>query len=167
MEPAKREAPRRVHFSVLDLRSPKKRVDWNVSITIPAMVTAEETGIARKDINAFLHRQDVYTKHKAVNWYFRKQMVYITHPPWRPVAGIDMQKFKCHNDNMNYILSVVDIFMKYSWAVPIMQKTRVDITKAFRWIFRERKLGKVHTDKETYQFLFSYVYILLQNKRYI
>lgn len=79
-----------------------------------------KTGMARKDIETFLHRQDVYTKHKALTHNFRRRRVYVTHidDQWQANL-IDMQRFNGHNDNTNYILSINGIFSKYVWAIPI------------------------------------------------
>lgn len=76
--------------------------------------------MAKKDIDTLLHRQDVYTKHKALTRIFRKRRVYVTHidDQWQADL-IDMQRFKGHNDNTNYILSIIGIFSKYVWPVPI------------------------------------------------
>src|ERR1700755_1427738 len=58
-----------------------------------------------------------------------------------------MQKYKNQNKNINYILTIIDIFSKYVWAIPIKQKTGNDISKAFEYIFKERIPRKIHTDK--------------------
>ena len=38
---------------------------------------------------------------------------------------VDMQKNKSQNKNFNYILTVIDIFSKFAWAIPI--KIRLEI----------------------------------------
>ena len=58
-----------------------------------------------------------------------------------------MQKYKQHNKIMNYILTVIDIFSKYAWAIPIKKKTGEEITRAFSKIFEYRSPRKLHTDK--------------------
>ena len=58
-----------------------------------------------------------------------------------------MQKFSKQNKGFKYILTVIDIFSKYAWAIPIKRKTGEEITKAFEHIFKERRARKVHTDK--------------------
>ena len=49
---------------------------------------------------------------------------------------VDMQKNKSQNKNFNYILTVIDIFSKFAWAIPIKNKTGDSITRAFEIIFR-------------------------------
>ena len=51
------------------------------------------------------------------------------------------------NKNFNYILTVIDIFSKFAWAIPIKNKTGDSITRAFEIIFKDRIPTKLHTDK--------------------
>ena len=60
---------------------------------------------------------------------------------------VDMQKLKSFNNNINYILTIIDIFSKHAWAIPIKKKTGEEITKAFTNVFKERKPEKLQTDK--------------------
>lgn len=56
-----------------------------------------------------------------------------------------MQKNK--DQGKNYILTVIDIFSKYAWAVPIQKKTGDEVKKSFEQIFKERIPSKIQTDK--------------------
>ena len=58
-----------------------------------------------------------------------------------------MQELSSVNKNFNYILTVIDIFSKFAWAIPIKKKTSEEIMRACSIIFRERKPSKIHTDK--------------------
>ena len=58
-----------------------------------------------------------------------------------------MQKLSKYNKNYNYILTVIDIFSKFAWAIPIKKKTGEEILKAFNIIFKYRRPMKIHTDK--------------------
>ena len=44
---------------------------------------------------------------------------------------VDMQAFSSFNNGFKYILTVIDVFSKYAWAVPIKGKSAVTVTKAF------------------------------------
>ena len=44
---------------------------------------------------------------------------------------VDMQAFSFFNKGFKYILTVIDVFSKYAWAVPIKDKSAVTDTKAF------------------------------------
>ena len=44
---------------------------------------------------------------------------------------VDMQTFSSFNEGFKYILTVIDVFSKYAWAVPIKDKSAATVTKAF------------------------------------
>jgi hypothetical protein len=47
----------------------------------------------------------------------------------------------------NYILTVIDIFSKHAWAIPIRRKTGEEIKTSFQKLFTERIPSKIQTDK--------------------
>ena len=47
-------------------------------------------------------------------------------------AGIiDMQSFSKDNNGIKYLLTVIDIFSKFVWIVPLKLKTRQEVANAF------------------------------------
>ena len=60
---------------------------------------------------------------------------------------VDMQKISGVNKNFTYILTVIDIFSKLVWAIPVKKKRGEEIIRAFTIIFRDRKPSKIYTDK--------------------
>ena len=51
---------------------------------------------------------------------------------------VDMQAFSSFNKGFKYILTVIDIFSKYVWVIPIKDKTATSVTKAFEKIISDR-----------------------------
>lgn len=64
---------------------------------------------------------------------------------------VDMQAFADVNDGTKFILTVIDVFSKYAWAVPLKTKRGIDIQKAFVDIVKEsrRKPKHLWVDKGT------------------
>lgn len=105
-------------------------------------------------------------KHDPVQW-LSQEAVYTLHKPARKnyprnrmnVPGIDaqwqadlvdMQAYTKYNNGYRYILTCIDIFSKYAWAVPLKKKTGAEVVKAFRGIFKSgRKPIKLNTDQGT------------------
>lgn len=56
------------------------------------------------------------------------------------------------NKGMKYLLTVIDVFSKYAWAIPVKDKSGESITSAFKGILQERKPKHLQTDngKEFY-----------------
>jgi L-rhamnose mutarotase len=51
---------------------------------------------------------------------------------------VDMNEWKSDNKNVRFILTVIDVFSKFAWAIPVKDKTGVSITNAFKEIFKDR-----------------------------
>ena len=96
----------------------------------------------------WLTQQNVYSLHKPIRHRFKKRRVIVSKidDQWQADL-VDMQKNKSQNKNFNYILTVIDIFSKFAWAIPIKNKTGDSITRAFEIIFKDRIPTKLHTDK--------------------
>ena len=101
-----------------------------------------------KLIEDFLHEQDVYTRHKPLIRKFKRRRIYVTHidDQWQADL-LFIKQFSRWNNGINYLLTVIDIFSKYAWAIPIKRKTGEEVTEAFKKIFKERKCSKIQTDK--------------------
>lgn len=65
------------------------------------------------------------------------------------------------NNNYKYILTVIDIFSKFAWAIPIKNKTGKEVTCAMKSIFiKDKRIPKnIHTDqgKEFYNSYFQHL----------
>ena len=87
----------------------------------------------------WLTQQNVYSLHKPIRHRFKKRRVIVSKidDQWQADL-VDMQKNKSQNKNFNYILTVIDIFSKFAWAIPIKNKTGDSITRAFEIIFKDR-----------------------------
>ena len=58
-----------------------------------------------------------------------------------------MQAFSKENNGIKYLLTVIDIFSKFVWIVPLKRKTGKEVPHAFSNILRERKPSKTWVDK--------------------
>ena len=94
--------------------------------------------------------------HKPVRRKFEKRRVIITGKNSNsPVDNtwtadlVDMQPYSRWNRGYKYLLTVLDVFTKYAWVVPIKDKKGETITKAFKVIVGKRKPVYLWTDKGT------------------
>ena len=58
-----------------------------------------------------------------------------------------MQAFSKDNNGIKYLLTVIDIFSKLVWIVPLKRKTGPEVANAFSGIFKERRTSKMCVDK--------------------
>src|SRR5271163_2318119 len=97
----------------------------------------------------FLKRQRTYTLHKPA------RLKYSTRP--YKTASIDQQwqadlvemiPYEAVNDGYRYMLTVIDLFSRFAWAIPINNKTGKEVMRAFRAIFATgRKCERLQTDE--------------------
>ena len=69
---------------------------------------------------------------------FRKVMTYKINDIWSADI-VDMQSLEKFNDGYKYILTVIDIFSRYAWAIPLKTKTAKETSKAFETIISQTK----------------------------
>ena len=60
---------------------------------------------------------------------------------------VDMQAFSKFNRGVKYLLTVIDVFSKYGWLIPLKDKTGKSVASALETIFKERKPEKMWVDK--------------------
>ena len=61
---------------------------------------------------------------------------------------IDKSSLSKYNNNYKFILTVIDIFTKYAWAIPLKNKSGFSITNGFKTILSEgRKPEKLWVDR--------------------
>ena len=53
---------------------------------------------------------------------------------------IDMQTFSKDNNEIKYLLTVIDIFSKCVWIIPLKRKTGQDAANAFSMILKDQEL---------------------------
>lgn len=71
---------------------------------------------------------------------------------------VEMIPYARVNQNNKYILTVIDTFSKYAWAIPVKTKTGKDVTEAMKSVLDVGKIPKnVQTDfgKEFYNTHFA------------
>ena len=60
---------------------------------------------------------------------------------------IDMQAFSKDNNRIKYLLTVIDIFSKFVWIVPLKRKTGQEVSNVFSMILNERRPSKTWVDR--------------------
>ena len=60
---------------------------------------------------------------------------------------IDMYAFSKENNGIKYLLTVIDIFSKFVWIIPLKRKAEQEVANAFSMIFKERRPNKMWIDK--------------------
>ena len=105
-----------------------------------------------QDVRNWLQGETTYTLHKPIRKRFkrRKTIVAGIDQQWQADLA-DMQHLAKQNDQKKYLLCVIDVFSKFSWVIPIPNKTGKTLVDAFTSIIRKskRKPVSLQTDKGT------------------
>ena len=121
--------------------------------------------IKGKRIAQWLGQQETWGLHKPIRYKFRRRK---TVSPWPhryyQVDLLDTSKYSPSNKGVKFILTAIDVFSKFAWAVPIKNKTGVAVTEALKKVLSKKKYhelaiqsdkGKEFTNKQVQQFLKS------------
>ena len=91
----------------------------------------------------WLQDRDSYSLHKPVQRKFKRLQVIVMGRNDQYEADLaDMQKLKDKNDEVQFLLVIIDIFTHYLWVETLKTKTKVDVIQAFKKVFRCTKNPK-------------------------
>ncbi len=82
-----------------------------------------------------------YTFHKSIQKDFPRRATIVKgiDDEWQ-VDLIDMSNESGSNYGYNYILTCIDVFSKYAWAIPMKTKSAAASKDAFRNIFEDKRM---------------------------
>jgi len=128
--------------------NPQSPVAYTSISKIWKQVKEDGKKIKYKQLKEFLENLPTYQLHKPVTdkFLFRKTMVSFADQQWQADL-VDMQKLEKSNKGYRFILTVIDIFSRYAWALPIKSKRGVEVKEAFKVIFTEALPGKIQFDQ--------------------
>ena len=88
--------------------------------------------------------------HKPVRIRFDKRTVFAKQVDDIWTADlVDMSSFSKSNKSYKYLLTVIDLFSKYGWIVPLKNKTGKEVAQAFRKLFHNGHPSRLWADKGT------------------
>ena len=116
-------------------------------------------GASRESVETYLQSQQAYTLHKPARRHYIRNKVYVAgiDAQWQADLA-DMQGIARQNDGMRYILTVIDVFSMFAWAVPVKSKDAGSVADGFSQVLRlasPRKPKRLQTDKGKEFFHFS------------
>ena len=111
-------------------------------------VKALSKAAGRKDVKEWLAGQDAYTLHKPTKRKFkRRKMICVGLDHLWQGDLADLNSLAVHNDGFKYLLTCIDCFSRYAWAVAIRNKTAQSVTAAFASLIDLRKPTFLQSDK--------------------
>ena len=110
---------------------------------------SRQTKTHPKRVKAWLQSQDAYTLHKPVRYTFPRRKVIVSgpHEQWQADL-VDVSRLSRENRGYKFLLTVIDVFSKKAWVVPLKDKKGPTILKAFQSI-PDPPPARLQTDKGT------------------
>lgn len=107
--------------------------------------------LKRDRVVKFLKQQETYTLHKPIRRVFKRNPIIVRGIDYQWQADLaDMSDIANANDGFRYLLTVIDCFSKYAWAIPIKRKDATSLVKAITTLLElanPRKPIHFQTDK--------------------
>ena len=121
------------------------------------------TRVPRKIVAEWLSEHDAYTLHKPARRHFKRRPVIVggMRQQWQADL-VDLTKLKNDNDGMTFLLTVIDVFSKVAWCVPMKNKSAASLVKALQTTFVNDWPQTLQTDQRV-EFLNKSVQALLQS----
>ena len=121
------------------------------------------TRVQRKIVAEWLSEQDAYTLHKPARRHFKRRRVIVggIHQQWQADL-VDLTKLKKDKDGMTFLLTVIDVFSKVAWCVPMKNKSAASLVAALQTTFVDTWPKTLQTDQGM-EFLNKSVQALLQH----
>lgn len=100
------------------------------------------------NIKTWIQNQDAFTLLRPVKYKIKRQRI-ITQgidDLWDADLA-DVSNLAQHNNNIHFLLIVIDVFSKHLWVEPLPNKHHNTVIKAFARILKDRKPKLLRTDK--------------------
>jgi hypothetical protein len=105
-------------------------------------------GMPVKKVKGWLETQDTYTLHKPIVKNFPRRKTFAKEINDLFQADLaDMRNLASYNDGYSYILTCIDVFSRFGFAVPITDKRGSSVAIVFEKILAERVLNMLQTDR--------------------
>ena len=113
-------------------------------------VAALRRVVPEQDVERWLSKQDAYTLHKQVRRHFKRRCVVVGSPNQQWQADlVDMSRLKKVNDGTTFILTVIYVFSKLAWCVPLKNKSAASLAAAFTQLLGNGAPNMLQTVKGT------------------
>jgi len=114
---------------------------------------AKGLNVTRSKVKRYLSNQQAYSLHKPVRRHISRNKTFVQRidQQWQMDLA-DMQALASDNGGMHYILTCIDVFSKFAWAIPVHDKSGPTLVKALKLLFKlasPRRPERVQTDKGT------------------
>lgn len=109
---------------------------------------AEKTNLNPEQVQEWLSQQWTYSLHKPVKKKFQRRK-YVSrglNQQWQADL-VEMQQYSRENQGYRYILTVIDIFSRFAYALPLKNKTGMEVANVLDKLFENQSPKYLQTDQ--------------------
>ena len=130
---------------------PKSEAGFSSIDKLYAAAKLKDPHVSREDVRNWLASELTYSLHAPSRENFTRNRCVVEHVDEQWQADlVDMSSVKRSNSNYSFILTVIDMFSKYAFTVPLKHKSGLSLKDAFHKIFSSGRVPlKLQTDKGT------------------
>lgn len=119
--------------------------------------------VTRKHVKEYLTSQFPFSLHHRVVRNFRRNPIVVSRPNELMQGDlIDLQSLSKSNDNIKFILTLIDVFSKKAYAFPMTNKSGIEVKTALETLFKEGIIPQVLETDSGKEFLNGHVQSLLK-----
>ena len=95
-----------------------------------------DSTIKKDDVTEWLRRQETYAVHRPARKNISGRKTVVSRPliQWQ-LDLVDMSKYRSHNSNFTFLLTGVDVFSRFAFALPLKNKRGDTVASAIKEIF--------------------------------
>jgi len=131
---------------------PAKPTAFSTLNKLDAAAVKKTTNMNKKNLRGWLEKQDPYILHRPIRRRFARNPYSVNNvmDVWK-CDLVDDRAVAKFNNKYKLILSVIDVFSKFLYLIPLRSKTGTVVASAFQSIFMDQKQRRrpiwVRTDK--------------------
>lgn len=130
---------------------PKSEAGYASIDKLYAAAKLKDPHVSRDDVRNWLASELTYSLHATPQTNFPRNRCVVEHVDEQWQADlVDMSNVKRSNSHYCFILTVIDMFSKFAWTVPLKNKSSLTLKNAFISIFSKGRIPlKLQTDQGT------------------
>ncbi|RWS07984.1 uncharacterized protein B4U79_05370 [Dinothrombium tinctorium] len=111
-------------------RSKPQRIANQIGGILPFLIPAAATTL--ESVENWLNKQPAYALNHQIRKKFARNRIFVTRIDelWQ-CDLVDLQQYHKENSGYKFILTIIDVFSKYAWALPLKKKKAKNIILAF------------------------------------
>lgn len=108
----------------------------------------KSVGLKKPAVSQWLSGEDAYTLHKPVRRKFYRRPVLVSTIGEQIQADlVDVGAHSRENQNIRFLLTIVDAFSRYAWVIPLKNKTGAEVAQAIENVLSIHSYRLLQTDK--------------------